>query len=62
MRIEDVPYVVIADNEIQCFVATHEDAQSSAEHWSNERYDTAKVVYLPNRTVQGIWHKGVRVR
>jgi hypothetical protein len=54
-------YLVIADNEVKSVSTSHEQAQASAKAHSNGRYSQAKVIYLPNHTVQGVWFKGERV-
>lgn len=54
-------YLVIADNEIKTTASKHERAQQLACNWSQGRFEQAKVVYLPNNTVQGIWFKGMRL-
>lgn len=55
-------YLVIADNEVQREFSEHVDAQEYARDFSQGRYDTAKVIYLPNRTLQGHWFKGERIQ
>lgn len=53
-------YLIIADNEIKAIADDNESAQLAARSCSEGRYNLAKVIYLTNQTVQGIWHKGER--
>ena len=62
MQIKPFNYLIIADNEIKAKSTMHESAQLMARNWSIGRFDTAKVIFLPTSTVQGIWHKGERIK
>ena len=55
-------YLIIADNEVQATSDSHEQAQFIAMVHSKGRYPQTKVIYLPNRTLQGVWHKGKRIQ
>ena len=55
-------YLVIVNNEVVATSEHHNTAQESARIWSTGRYPEAKVIYLPNRTVQGIWLDGIRIQ
>lgn len=53
-------YLVIANDEVVGIFNDHTNAQEYARISSKGRFETAKVVYLPSRVVQGIWVKGER--
>lgn len=56
------PYIVIADDEVKGYFLDHEQAQLFAKRHSQGRYPTAKVIYMPNQTMQGHWFQGNRIQ